>query len=304
MLTNKNLYKTRLGIPDDEYYTELEVIEDELKHYAHHFKDKTLYLNCDSDKSNFYVYFTENFKTLGLKKLIATSYSGPGDICSDEPVHGSCYTYDGVLHTHTYLDGDGDYKSKEAIQILKAADIVVTNPPFSKARYYVDTLMSYHKKFLVLGHINWGSYHSVFQLIKKGDVWLGVNRKISHFTRPSGEKATIPCYWYTNLTHGFSPPFIPLTHTYDEKAYSKYDNFDALEIARTDLIPKDYPGAMGVPISFLVKHNPEQFELLGSSQSTFQNKRSHTISKRGGNVPIINGKYLFARLFIRNRHPG
>ena len=268
---------------NDEFYTRLSDVENELKHYRQHFKDKTVLCNCDDPTfSAFWKYFHMNFRVLGLKKLIGTHYE-------KENPHSYAVIYKGGNDDNTDfytkyedLKGNGDFRSNECIEYLKECDIVVTNPPFSLFREYVEQLISYDKQFLIIGNINAITYKEIFKLIQDNKAWLGVNlgRGISGFIVPthyelygtetkvdkSGNKiiSTNNCLWLTNLDNFIRHKEILLTKSYcgNEQEYPKYDNYDAINVNRTKNIPKDYFGYMGVPITFLHKFNCNQFEII------------------------------------------
>ena len=289
---NNNLHKAKKG-KNDEFYTQLSDIENELKHYIHHFKDKVVYCNCDDPRiSNFFHYFSYNFEKLGLKKLIATCYKNQErDLFSQNDSEQAIYLeYNGdkngdsipnpeEIGIHS-LKGDGDFRSKESIELLKQADIVVTNPPFSLFREYVAQLIEYDKKFLIIGSQNAITYKEIFPLIAQNKMWLGYKSGDMKFKVPdySEEKATRfwidetgqkwrslgnTC-WFTNLDHNKRHEELILYKTYkgNEEDYPKYDNYDAINVDKVADIPMDYDGVMGVPITFLDKYNPEQFEIV------------------------------------------
>ncbi len=278
---------------NDEFYTQLCDIERELQHYKDHFRDKVVYCNCDDPCiSNFFNYFVQNFHELGLKKLIASCYREPvQDLFSTvESENGFYYEYTGKANEVSkptakdiiYFKGDGDFRSRESIDLLKQADIVVTNPPFSLFREYVAQLVKYNKQFLIIGNINAITYKEIFELIQANKVWLGVNlgRGISGFIVPEhyelygtearidelGNRIVSPnnCLWLTNLDTSLRNEDIPLTKSYwgNEEQYPKYDNYDGINVSKTQDIPFDYSGVMGVPITFLHKFNPNQFEII------------------------------------------
>lgn len=246
MVKNGNLHRAKREA-NDEFYTLLPDIENELKHYTDHFNGKVLYLNCDSEESNFYLYFKNNFNKLGIKKLLRTSLS------------------DGV-----------DFRSEEAVELLKECDIVVTNPPFSLFREYIDLLVQHKKKFLVVGNNNSITYKECFKLIKEGKMWLGVNsnktmkyrlhpdyKRWDEIDEKGNKYGSVPAIsWFTNLDHKKRNEEIILYKNYNKKEYPKYDNYDAINVDKVKDIPCDYDGVMGVPISFLSQFNPEQFEIL------------------------------------------
>lgn len=287
---NRSLHAAKAS-KKDEFYTQLSDIEKELKHYKDHFKGKVVLCNCDDPLvSNFFHYFAHNFESLGLKKLITTCYknSQPGMFSehkSDKAVWLE-YTGDkdgdrvpspeeiGIKH----LEGDGDFRSKECIGLLKKADIVVTNPPFSLFREYVAQLMKYGKKFLIIGTTNGIAYKDIFNLIKENKVWLGYGFENgnAYFKTTNGESYASGVYnpetglvkfrnvsWFTNLEHQKRHEELILFKNYSPEEFPTYDNYDAIEVSKTKDIPMDYYGAMGVPVTFLDKYNPEQFEILG-----------------------------------------
>lgn len=274
----------------DEFYTQLSDIERELKHYKSHFKGKVVYCNCDDPRiSNFFHYFSYNFEKLGLKKLIATCYKNQNmDLFSQNESEQAIYLeYSGDKNKNSVPDpkeigikplkGDGDFRSKECIELLKQSDIVVTNPPFSLFREYVSQLIEYDKKFIIIGHQNAITYKDIFKLIKDNKVWLGYgfNRNCAHFINPNyvdyasdadhreGMIRVSGVQWFTNLDISKRHEDLILYKNYNPEEYPKYENYDAIEVSKTTDIPMDYTGAMGVPITFLNKYNPEQFEILG-----------------------------------------
>ncbi|MFJ1438473.1 adenine-specific methyltransferase EcoRI family protein [Capnocytophaga canimorsus] len=289
---NNNLHKAKKG-KNDEFYTQLSDIENELKHYMHHFKDKVVYCNCDDPRiSNFFHYFSYNFEKLGLKKLIATCYKNQNkDLFSQNDSEQAIYLeYNGDKNGDNIpnpdeigihpLKGDGDFRSKESIELLKQADIVVTNPPFSLFREYVAQLIEYDKKFLIIGSQNAITYKEIFPLIAQNKMWLGYRSGDMKFKVPEyyEERATRfwideegqkwrslgnTC-WFTNLDHNKRHEKLILYKTYtgNEEDYPKYDNYDAINVDKVADIPMDYDGVMGVPITFLDKYNPEQFEIV------------------------------------------
>ena len=275
MAKKDNLVRAKKN-KNDEFYTKREEIERELKNYKNHFKNKIVFCNCDDPEySNFYFFFKEQFNHLNLKKLITTHYNKEGnsyklEICRDsqgrikEPKKVS-------------LLGDGDFRSNESIELLKESDIIVTNPPFSLFREYVSQLIEYDKKFLIIGHQNAISYKEIFKLIKENKLWLGINGgskeyeirgNIDHLTisriDDKGKKFTKMgnTHWFTNLDHSKRHEFIDLWSEYDAELYPKYENYDAINVDESKNIPKNYFEPMGVPITFLDKINPEQFEIL------------------------------------------
>ncbi|MBX7156153.1 MAG: adenine-specific methyltransferase EcoRI family protein [Bacteriodetes bacterium] len=291
--SNKNLHSAKTS-KKDEFYTQLADIEKELSHYKAHFKDKVVLCNCDDPRvSNFFDYFSKNFEALGLKKLITTCYKNQDmDLFSQHDKEQAIYLeYEGDKNGDKvpnpeeigikHLKGDGDFRSKECIELLKHADIVVTNPPFSLFREYVAQLIEYDKKFVIIGHQNAITYKEIFKLIKENKIWLGYgfNRNCAHFmNRHYEDYATDADHkegmirvsgvvWYTNLDIAKRHEDLILHKKYTPEEYPVYDNYDAINVDKTNDIPKDYNGAMGVPITFLDKYNPDQFEIIGLGNS-------------------------------------
>ncbi len=292
----------------DEFYTQLADIENELKHYRQHFRGKTILCNCDDPyESNFFKYFANNFNAFGLKKLIATCYNGSpvqgnelmldfGDF-TEEPkkiaykveitevtdANGDGridladvrYLIQNDKNALSILKENGDFRSRECIELLQEADIVVTNPPFSLFREYVAQLMKYEKKFIIIGHQNAITYKENFPLIKDNKMWLGYGFKggAAHFTSPYEDIATAGDHrkgmirvsgvnWFTNLEIPKRHEFLILYQTYSPKENPFYHDYNAINVKATNDIPVDYSGEMGVPITFLDKYNPEQFEII------------------------------------------
>ena len=309
----------------DEFYTILSDIEKELKHYKKYFKNKTVFCNCDDPRvSNFFHYFSYNFEHLGLKKLITTCYKNQNmDIFSEKKSEKAIYLeYDGNKNGNKIpdlneiglkkLEGDGDFRSKECIELLKKADIVVTNPPFSKFREYVLQLTKYNKKFLIIGTWNAISYNEIFKLIKDNKICIGVNsnRNLKGFIVPKhydlhGTEARIEdngdrivssnnnC-WFTNMDITKRHEELILYKKYNKDTYPKYDNYNAINVNFAADIPKDYNDVIGVPITFINKYNPNQFEIVGKMTTT-------KIDEYNYGYPYINGKKKFARILIRRK---
>ncbi len=306
----------------DEFYTQLSDIESELKHYQEHFKNKVVFCNCDDPRnSNFFNYFACNFENLGLKKLLTTCYKNQEkDLFIQEESENAVFLeYTGDRNGNKVPDaeeigikplkGNGDFRSQETIELLKQSDIIVTNPPFSLFREYVEQLVKYQKKFLIIGNINAITYKEIFKLIKENKAWLGVNmgRGISGFIVPdhyelygtearvdsSGDRIISPnnCLWLTNLDTSKRHEDIVLSKTYygNESEYPKFDNYDAINVNKTKDIPMDYKGTMGVPITFLHKFNPEQFELVKFRKGNDDKDLS------------IKGKCPYFRILIKNK---
>ncbi|TAF75152.1 MAG: modification methylase [Bacteroidetes bacterium] len=288
---NKNLQKAKSG-KNDEFYTQLPDIEKEMRHYKDHFKGKIVLCNCDDPRvSNFFHYFAYGFEFLELKKLIATCYKSQNmDLFSKNDSEKAIYLeYYGDKNGNKVPDaeeigikhfkGDGDFRNKECIELLKEADIVVTNPPFSLFREYTTQLIDYNKKFIIVGHQNAITYKEIFKFIKENKMWLGygfsggaahfINKHYVDYATASNHKDGMirvsGVTWFTNLEIKKRNDILILNCVYENKEtdYPKYDNYDAINVDKTKDIPKDYKGAMGVPITFLDKYNPEQFEILG-----------------------------------------
>lgn len=302
----------------DEFYTQLSDIEKELRHYKKHFKGKVVYLNCDDPgESQFFHYFSYNFEKLGLKKLIAACYKSQDvDLFSKGDAEKAIYLeYEGDKNGDRIpssdeievkeFEGDGDFRSAESITLLKQADIVVTNPPFSLFREYIAQLMEYDKKFIVIGNMNAVAYKETWSYIKANRLWLGVTRtgtgqmwfrikddapmKTGQRTDDEGRRyQTIGnSAWFTNLDHAKRHEELTLYKTYKPEDYPTYDNFDAIEVAKTVDIPVDYDGVMGVPITFLGRYNPDQFEILGTDESDYPPTKTYRAkSKMVDGVPV------------------
>jgi len=319
-VANINLSKAKKN-KKDEFYTQLTDIEKELKHYKRHFKDKVVFCNCDDPRvSNFFHYFSYNFEKLGLKRLITTCYKNKDmDSFSHNGSEKAVYLeYEGDKNRNNIpdteeigiktLQGDGDFRSEECIELLKQADIVVTNPPFSLFREYVAQLVEYDKKILIIGNLNAITYKEIFKLIKENKLWFGasihsgdrefgvpdsypleaagyrIDNEGKKFIRVKGVR------WFTNLDYKERHEDLILYKKYNAKEYPKYDNYDAINVNKTKEIPMDYDDVMGVPITFMDKYNPDQFEILG-------NEYDLNINKGRG---YINGKRMYSRIFIRN----
>lgn len=337
-MANRNLDAAKRA-KEDEFYTQMSDIERELQHYWPHFRGKTVLCNCDDPyESNFFKYFALRFNQLGLKRLICTCYNGSpvqgnelaidfGDF-SDEPKK---VAYRVEITEVKDLNGDGavdlgdvqyllrneknvittlssgDFRSEECIELLKQADIVVTNPPFSLFREYLAQLMQYGKKFLIIGNQNAITYKEIFPLLKDNKIWLGYKagdmafrvpeyfqpRQTRYWEDAEGQKwrSMGNICWFTNLDHNKRHEYLDLVCKYSPEAYPKYDNYDAIEVSKTAEIPCDYAGVMGVPITFLDKYNPEQFEIIKFRKGDDDKDLS------------VNGKCPYFRILIRNKHP-
>ena len=279
-MANKNLNQAK-SAKKDEFYTQLADIENDLRHYKEHFKGKTVLCNCDDPRvSNFFHYFSYNFEQLGLKKLITTCYKNQErDLFSQNNSERAIWLeYFGDKNNNRvpdpdeigihYFKGDGDFRSDECIELLKQADIVVTNPPFSLFREYVAQLMKYEKKFLIIGNQNALHYKEIFPLVQQNKVWLGYNH-VKEFNKPDGTLQKFGnVIWYTNLDIQKRHEDLVLYKEYSEEEYPTFDNFNAINVNKVSEIPCDYYGYMGVPDSFIEIYNPEQFEILGMSGDT------------------------------------
>lgn len=368
-MAQKNLSAAKTA-KKDEFYTQMTDIERELQHYWPHFRGKVVLCNCDDPyESNFFKYFALRFNQLGLKKLICTCYDGSpvmgtelslfepdeqeeqkkiaykveitevSDLNSDGAVDLSDVEY--LLRNDknvlSFLKGNGDFRSRECIELMKEADIVVTNPPFSLFREYVAQLIDYNKKFLIVGHQNSITYREVFPLIKNNRIWLGYGFKggAAHFYSPYEDVATAGNHkkdmirvsgvnWFTNLEIPKRNETMDLVCRYSPEEYPTYHNFDAINVNKTSDIPYDYEGIIGVPITFLDKYNPEQFEIIWrggdiewsetecsfytppskeeadkfkKQDRTWRIQNPYLLDKEG------NAKVVYQRIFIRNKHP-
>ena len=255
---------------NDEFYTRYEDIEAEVMKYRKQFRGKIVYLPCDDPaekKSEFWSFFVNNFDSFGLKKLIATHYDENGQaykIWIEEDTTGDGYIDDGDALQED-LQGNGDFRSPECVEILKECDIVCTNPPFSLFREFVDLIITYKKQFLIIGNQNAFTYKEIFQLIRTNQIWTGYNMVHKFYQPDQSIKEFGNVCWFTNmLTSKRNEPLI-LTKNYNPTDYPKYDNYDAIEVSRVVDIPKDYDGVIGIPTTFIDKYNPEQFEILNCS---------------------------------------
>ena len=295
---------------NDEFYTQLSDIEKEMRHYKDFFKGKVVYCNCDDAReSNFFKYFSMNFEHLGLKKLITTGYkeNGKGVVLVYEGDKNGNRKVDDSEIIVTELNGNGDFRSEECIQFLKESDVVVTNPPFSLFREYVAQLMEYGKKFIIVGNGNAVTYKEIFPLIKNNELWIGASKGIGgkfSFIVPNDYdnkfvyeengvrlgQVNSAC-WFTNISHTKRNTPLDLYKKYSADEYPKYDNYDAIE-SKTAEIPMDYEGVIGVPITFLDKYCPTQFEILGIANNV----------RWIGDFPcltIIKGEKVYNRILIK-----
>ena len=338
---NINLQAAK-DLKDDEFYTTFESIEEELSHYIPHFKDKTVFCNCDDPfESNFCKYFLKCFNFLGLKRLICTSYRGSKVIATQTNLFDN--ENELIMESHGYLlsvtkigkgneilsdeyveqflrtkrpirklKGDGDFRSKECIRYLKKADIIVTNPPFSLFKELISLLVKYGKKYLLVANQNAITYKEIFPLIQNNEAWTGYRfgdmkfrvpsdslpRKTRYWVDDTGQKwrSLGNAMWLTNLDIDKRYKKLVLTKKYNPIDYPKFDTYDAINVTRVVDIPKDYPGIMGVPITIVNKYNSEQFELIGEANHGSDNE--FDLFK-----PLVNGKYLFKRILIKNKCP-
>ena len=343
MSKNSNLQKAKQQ-KNDEFYTQYDDIQQELNHYEKHFAGKTVYCNCDDPvESQFTFFFLKNFNHLKIKRLICTCYKESPiaytlfdyleDQNKNKVVNGGGYVLDvkkipmkngrgvsdddikrllnknGIVKK---LKGDGDFRSDECLAYMKECDIVVTNPPFSLFREFVDILIKYKKEFLIIGNKNAVNYKNVFPLIKDNKIWLGYGNPSKFFLPNGTETKQVQglCRWFTNLDIDKRHEDLILYKTYkgNEKEYPKYDNYNAINVDAVADIPKDYKDVMGVPITFLDKYNPEQFELVGHSLLNCKPikdciKKGDTYDKGGLTcyltVNKTHHKRLYGRLFIR-----
>ena len=292
---NTNLNKAKKA-KNDEFYTRYEDIEVEVMEYKEQFQDKIVYLPCDSLKSEFWSFFINNFQSFGLKKLIATHYEKDGQSYK-------VWTNDGNNIIQEELMGDGDFRSPECIEILKECDIVCTNPPFSLFREFVDVIMTYNKQCLIIGNKNALTYKEIFPLIKDNKLWTGYNM-VKKFIQPDGSIKTFGnICWFTNLTTNKRNDEMVLTKSYNLIDYPKYENYEAIEVNKLVNIPKDYNGVMGVPITFIDKYNPEQFEILGHTSSSDKSPEVEALrtDPNHRNRGLINGKEKYDRILIRRK---
>ncbi len=318
-ILNKNLNKASHA-KKDEFYTQLTDIENEIKHYKDQFRGKVVFCNCDDPKeSNFVKYFTLNFQDLGLKKLIATHYKEANLFTHEQPYK---LEYTGGKKGSrlpdpndfiTQMIGTGDFRSQECISLLKQSDIVVTNPPFSLFREYIAQLFEYNKKFLVLGNQNAIIYKEIFKFIKENKMWLGYDnggtkwfQVPADYDIPTESRVKVEngikyfsmgsIMWFTNLDTTKRHEKLNLYKKYSVKEYPIYDNYDAIEVSKFSEIPMNYNGVMGVPVTFLDRYNPEQFEIVGSNRGIDQDLNG--VYGRGS---FLNKKETFKRLFIKKR---
>jgi len=330
--SNKDLRSANKA-KNDEFYTQLVDIEKELKYYKKHFKNKVVYCNCDDPYiSNFFHFFSYNFEKLCLKKLVTTCYKNQNmDLFSRNDSEKAIYLeYEGDKNGNhvpdvdeigiKHLNGDGDFLNKESIELLKKAHVIVTNPPFSLFREYVAQLMEYDKKFIIIGNVNCISYKEIFRLIKMNKLWLGpsIHGGDREFGVPQDYPLTASSSrvdkdgnkfirvksvrWFTNLDYKNRHEDLILYKKYkgNEEEYPKYDYYDAINVNKTKDIPMDYKGAMGVPITFMDKYNPDQFEILDGI-GRYSMLTGPTKKTKGTYLTKINGEPKYARIIIKNK---
>ena len=306
-ITNKGLNKAKKA-KNDEFYTKYEDIAEEIKHYTQHFDNKIIYCNCDDyNKSNFFKYFHDNFHNFKLKKLITTSYNKDGK--------GLYSIYDGNTLTTGELNGNGSFDSEESLEYLKESDIVITNPPFSLFRKYMEIIFNSNKYFITLGNVNCLTYKEIFPKIKEHKVWFGYKYNGSYnYILPNGEECVVGGpVWLTNLENNKNES-MDLTEQYVEGKYERYDNYDAINVNKTKDIPFDYDGVIGVPISaikYLCSDGLLHFD-VPEIEKEYYYKIVWTTDRGGDKMiehlkkphnrydaPCINGKGLYKRLFIQ-----
>lgn len=326
MAKNDNLHKAK-DAKNDEFYTRIEDVAEELRHYKKHFAGKIVFCNCDDPTwSAFWRYFHLNFAELGLKKLISTHYDRTEPTYKMEYEGGDDNNVE--VGVKTPLEGNGDFRNAECIKLLDECDIVITNPPFSLARAYVQCLREHNKQFVIIGDLNWITYKEIFPMLKDNEIWLGYS-SVKEFVQPDG---TIKKFgnklWYTNLDiQKRHEKLILWQRYYDDNGnplpdakerYPHYDNYDAINVGKVADIPIDYQGVMGVPITFLDKYNPEQFEIVGLLNSSSESlagikelriydefkevKQDGSFTKATGKKtrgnPVINGKAKSGNYYI------
>lgn len=322
-MSNKNLHSAKKA-ENDEFYTQYKDIEREITTYWEYnhdvFNNKTILLPCDDyNFSQFTRYFCDNFTKFGLKRLISTAYkAGENGLCFEKTCDNE---------TAKYLRGDGDFRSVEIKALRDEADFIITNPPFSLFREFLAWIVEAGKQFLIIGNMNAITYKEVFPFIKENKLWLGngFHAGNAYFSTPFASEYAEGVYnpetglvkfgnvcWFTNIDHGRSHQPLPLMTMEDnlrfskhkeikgKTSYERYDNYDAIEVPFTDAIPSDYDGVMGVPISFLDKYCPEQFEIVGLIAGNIRGLAGIP-TKTGKDGPYINGKLKYGRALIKHR---
>jgi hypothetical protein len=306
-MKNQSLHSAKKA-KNDEFYTQLKDIENELRHYKDQLCGKVIFCNCDDPReSNFTKYFELNFEHLGIKKLITTHFEATKpsyklEITGDRNGDGKVDSYD---VKQTPLKQNGDFRSPECIEILKEADVVITNPPFSLFREYVAQLVEYNKKFLIIGNKNALTYKEIFKLIKENKLWAGYRGfsggmwfytehevATTKIDENGNRLSNVPSIWLTNLNTTKRHEPVTLYKRYSPEEYPGYDNYDAIEVSKVSDIPLDYSGAMGVPITFIDKYNPNQFEIIGQTGVDIKLSKGR---------PYINGRRMYARVLIKRK---
>ena len=289
--------RTAKKVKNDDFYTRLEDINEEMNHYEDKFRGKVVFCNCDDPKwSNFWKYFHLNFSVLGLKKLISTHYD------KTEPTYKMEYAggddNDIEVGVRTPLEGNGDFRNQECLDLLDEADIVATNPPFSLFREYVAVLMERNKKFLIIGNKNAITYKEIFPLLKENKIWLGYNAVHDFLQLDGSTKKFGNIGWFTNLDINKRHEKLTLWKHYTLEEYPKYDNYDAINVDKVNQIPCDYDGVMGVPITFLDKYNPKQFEIIDGI-GRYSILKNEETKANGKYLSMINGKAKYFRILIK-----
>ena len=313
MPKNTGLIQARRG-KADEFLTRLDVIEGELQYYTDQFKGKTVYLPCDEPEASYFLYFfAVNFKWLGLDRIITSCYREGSQGLATQFLGSAGMRPQHSDFTFRTLKGDGDFRSPECVGLLQSADIVVTNPPFSKFRDFMSQLVEHDKKYLILGNVNACKYKSIFPLIQANKLWLGPSIRSGDRTFKVPDHYPLEgsntwadddgtkyiqvkgVRWFTNMPHTGQIKPLELTCGYSSGDYPTYDNFDAIEVSYTKDIPKDYDGLMGVPITFLDRYNPNQFEIIGTERELTK--------KATGKVSsfYVGGRECFSRIVIKRK---
>jgi hypothetical protein len=326
---NRSLHAAK-ATKQDEFYTQLSDIEKELVHYKRHFQNKTVLCNCDDPRvSNFFKYFLNNFEALKLRKLLTTCYQNdkPDLFSQQRSPRGIYFEYTGEQKGQRLPDpakikprelkADGDFRSEECVKLLEQADIVVTNPPFSLFREYVTQLAESGKKFLCIGNHNAITYKEIFRLIKSNKVWLGYSHPVAFMVPDHYEMRANRSWrdsdgnnwrslgnacWFTNLDIAKRHDELILVQKFDQKKFPSYDHYEAVDVSKVADIPRDFTGVMGVPITFLERHNPEQFEIVDANDI----RRSDAVAAKAHGLikdkdSAVAGKPRYVRIPIRRR---
>ena len=319
---NANLHNARTA-KNDEFYTQLSDIEKEMAHYKDFFKGKIVYCNCDDAReSNFFKFFSNNFESLGLKKIITTGYKADGKgvkLVYEGDKNGN-FMIDDAEVVVTELEGNGDFRSEECIKLLKECDVVVTNPPFSLFREYVAQLMKYGKKFIIVGNRNAITYKEIFPYIKNNELWMGngfqsgnayfsitpqfakeQNYANGVYNADNGLVKFRNCVWFTNINHTKRNTPLDLYKKYSADEYPKYDNYDAIEVSKVSEIPTDYEGVMAVPITFFDKYCPTQFEIVDINPHFYTLVEQGLPKPKQLSLASYGKKDPYARILIRRK---